>query len=379
MQSRGEAPARILTIALALLCWTAQGRAAPLGFPIPSKLEPGDVLSTSNESGDIETLIPGAKTCDSAPHRAISLPADDAPHDDSWIEWWWWHGHIAAPDGRRFGFLLFFASKPTAHFYAVDYAITDLSTGKFHYGRHPFIPGRPEATTAGFRLRDDHAVAVGGGGRDELHFDVDGYELDLSLESSRPAVMEFGDGYIQSHCNDLYMFSRTRMSVVGTLRHAGASIPVDGTATYNKQWGFNPALEIVGWDWFTFELDDGRDILMVAASLRKNGEEFSGRFGSISDADGNVTTLHRGDFTFTPTRFWQRDAICAYPVEWDVQIPGLRFHARAALDTTELRGTRWPAVYALWPTWPLFWNGPAVVSGDATGRGWFDLGHYCEF
>jgi predicted secreted hydrolase len=34
-------------------------------------------------------------------------------------------------------------------------------------------------------------------------------------------------------------------------------------------------------------------------------------------------------------------------------------------------------VHVLWPEWPAYWDGPIEVSGDATGRGWLDLTHYC--
>lgn len=56
---------------------------------------------------------------------------------------------------------------------------------------------------------------------------------------------------------------------------------------------------------------------------------------------------------------------------------GLRLRIGPALDSTELRALRTPAVYALWPGWPLTWDGETVVSGDAAGQGWLDLGHYC--
>jgi len=379
MRFSGRALSRFGAVTIALACSASVGDAAPLGFPVPTRVEPADILATSTESGDVHALLPGAGTCSSAPHREILLPADDAPHDEAWIEWWWWFGQLTASDGRRFGFMLLAASKPTAHYHAVDYAITDLSTGTFHHGRQPLILGRPQQTRDGFDIRDDHARATGGDGHDQIHIDVDGYELDISLEATRPPVPAWEDGYVQAYCQAAYMFSRTRMSVTGTLAHAGDSIPVEGTATYNRQWGFNVAMEVLGWEFMSFELDDGRDVLFFVASLRKNGDEFGAKFGSISDADGNVTALHPEDFTLTPVRSWQRDATCAYPVDWQIEIPGLRFLASAKLDSTEVRATRTPLAYLLWPMWPLYWDGPANVSGDATGRGWFDLGHYCEF
>ena len=78
-----------------------------------------------------------------------------------------------------------------------------------------------------------------------------------------------------------------------------------------------------------------------------------------------------------PTRYWRRDSTCSYPVEWDVDVKGLRLHVRPSLEHTELRATRWPEMYALWPEWPAYWTGETLVSGDATGRGWLENAGYC--
>jgi hypothetical protein len=83
----------------------------PFGVPVPAKLSLQDLLATSDASGDLRG-IPGAKTCDSARHSAISLPADDAPHPNTYMEWWWWRGLLVAADGRRLGFMLDVTSKP---------------------------------------------------------------------------------------------------------------------------------------------------------------------------------------------------------------------------------------------------------------------------
>jgi predicted secreted hydrolase len=125
-----------------------------------------------------------------------------------------------------------------------------------------------------------------------------------------------------------------------------------------------------------FELRDGRD--MTVWVPRPGGDQLvSLRTGWISDARGNVTTLRREDFAVTPRRLWRRDATCAYPVEWDVTIKGLRLHVRPALDSTELRTIGSPLSPLLWPEFPAIWDGPTMVDGAATGRGWMDIGHPC--
>jgi predicted secreted hydrolase len=371
--------AAIAAAAIAMAGWTGLLHAAPLGIPVPSEIGIDDLLSTSTESGDGQGLPPGAGACDSAAHPAISLPADDAPHDDTYIEFWWWYGHLVAPEGRRFAFLVWFASKPSEHIQWADYTLTDLSTGTFHYGREPLILGRPAATEDGFELRGDQGSATGGDGHDELHFYVDGYELDLSLESIKPPVIHLGDGYMTLYCNSSYFYSRPRMRTVGTLSQGGTTVPVTGTSNFLRQWGFNVALEVANTTYLSFQLDDGRDVSLGVARLRQDGEEATLRLGSISDAQGNVTTLHSGDFSIVPTGFWRRDASCSDPVEYDITVEGLHLHARPSLQQAEVRATRWPLLFALWPAWPVYWDGETIIDGDATGRGWMDLNRFCLY
>ena len=356
----------------------AAAQAPPLGIPVPADPTLADIVSTSGEDGDAQGALPGASACRSAPHRAISLPADDAPHDDAEIEWWWWTGQLRTQDGRRLAYFVWFASKPWLSAQMADYAITDLSTGRFHYGRQPLIAGRPKGAPDGFRLRGGGARAEGGDGRDTIRIDVEGYALELSLQARKPPVLEFGDGFGTAYCNSAYVYRRVRMRTIGSLLRAGKRTRVRGTSDFARAWGFMPGLEPVNTSFFTFRLADGRDVFLFLIRLRKDGEEASVHIGSLSDADGNVTTLHRRDFELTPTRHWQRDASCSYPVEYDVQVAGMRLHVRPALEGTEIRALRWPSVYALWPAWPVYWDGPTVVSGDARGEGWMDLSHYCS-
>jgi predicted secreted hydrolase len=337
------------------------------------------LLSTRSGSGNTQGILPGAGACDSARPEPVSLPADDAPHNETYFEWWWWYGHLVTPEGRRLGFTVLFASKPWGHFQMADYAITDLTNGTFHYGRQPLIVGELATTEEGFRLRGDHVAATGGDGHDALHVDVDGYELDLSMDSSKPPVITLDDGYETAYCNSFRLYSRMRMAITGTLKQDGRSVTVDGAGDFFHQWGFMPFLDIVSTQFLSFELDDGRDIFIAVGRLRSDGDEFTIHLGSISDAAGNATALHSGNFTITPTRFWQRDASCSYPVEYDVMVQGLRLHVRPPLEQAEVRATRWPLMYALWPAWPVYWDGETIISGDATGRGWLDLIRYCSY
>jgi predicted secreted hydrolase len=202
---------------------------------------------------------------------------------------------------------------------------------------------------------------------------VDGYDLDLDLTAIRPPV---NSGGFQAFCNNAKLYARERVPTVGTLRHGGATTPVSGSSHFFHLWGFTPAFLVANVTAFTFELDDGRDALLADLRLREGGEEYSYRFGTLTQPDGSSQVLHRGDFDLTPGRRWRRDAACSYPVDWKVRIHDESLTVRPALESTELRPTD-PVSLVLFPEWPNIWDGETIVGGDATGTGWLDMTHYC--
>jgi predicted secreted hydrolase len=293
------------------------------------------------------------------------------------LEWWWWRGQVETADGRRYGFMLDLTTKPWAHVYGIDYGVTDLATGTYHYTKEALLVGEPVSTPGGFSAASRDASARGGDGRDRLRISVDGYELKVSIRATGRPVFLFGDGHLNAYCNAAYFYSRPAMQVTGTLTHSGHTARVSGTSIFDHNWGFDPAQELAGWDWLNFQLADGSAISIVVVSVAKGVDKMAARTGWMTDPGGHVTALHWQDFTATPTRYWQRDPTCRYPVDWDVVVKGLHSRAHADLDRTEMRALKSPEAYVLWPGWPLIWDGPTTVSGDAAGRGWNDLGHYC--
>ncbi|MFL5909480.1 MAG: lipocalin family protein [Gaiellaceae bacterium] len=359
---------------------TQVAHASPYGVPVPGGQPTAeDLTATSTEGGDVQAPVPGAGTCNTVAHQPISLPADDAPHSaDASIEWWWWYGHLTTRDGRRLGYLVWFATRPWADVTWADYMVSDLSNHTYHYGREPIIHGLPKSTRNGFDLRAAHASALGGDGRDSLSLNVDGYRLALSLRATRPPTIQLGDGYLSAWCNNSYYYTRDRMRASARLVKGGRTVAATGDGSFSHQWGFMPLMETVQYNYLSFQLADGRSIVVAEMRDDQDPKHFRIDAGSISYPDGRSTQLHHDDFSFTPTRWWQRDATCRYPVEWDVRVKGMHLHARAELDGSEARATGHPEIYATWPEWANVWSGPTVVSGDASGVGWLENSRYCS-
>ncbi len=73
--------------------------------------------------------------------RAVLLPRDDGPHDRL-TEWWYYTGHLAAGDGRTFGFeyVVFRAERggfPVS--WASHLAVTDEAGQRFAYAQRSEI------------------------------------------------------------------------------------------------------------------------------------------------------------------------------------------------------------------------------------------------
>ena len=367
--------------AIVLACVIAQvAHASPYGIPVPGGPPTAqDLTGTSTEGGDAQSAAPGAGACNAVPHQPISLPADDAPHSaDASLEWWWWYGHLTTSDGRRLAYLVWFATRPEADVTWADYIVADMSNGTYHYGREPMIQGLPKDTKNGFDLQAAHASALGGDGHDSLGLDVDGYRLNLTLEATRPPTIQLGDGYLSFYCSSSYYYTREGMRASARLVDGGRTVAATGDGNFTHQWGFMPGMETLNYNYLSFQLADGRDIVVAQMRLDHDPDHSRIESGSISYPDGRSTLLHHGDFSFTPTRWWQRDATCRYPVEWDVRVRSMHLHARAALDDSEVRATGHPETYAMWPEWPDYWSGPSIVSGDAPGVGWIENGRYCN-
>ena len=330
---------------------------AALLAPTATRLGTGTVLGQQATPGPANVV----KAID-AP-VPIVFPRDDGPHDTS-IEWWYYTGHLTAPDGRLFGFedVVFRGRWQGQEGVAAHFAVTDNATGTFrHAERMQGIRG-----VVGDRAALDLAIGdwamLGEDGRDRLRASTDGYAIDLELTSTKPAALHDGDGYIAyGDGTASYYYSRTRMDVVGHLLAGEESLPVTGTAWMDHQWGDFTVYKDGGWDWYAVQLDDGREIMLYL--IRDKAGKDLLVDGSVVARDGTLTSLGAGDFAVTPHGTWTSPATgVRYPSGWTVEIPSerLRLAIEPTMPNQELDTRRTTGV--------IYWEGEATVSGIADGR-----------
>ncbi len=180
--------------------------------------------------------LPPAATAAPSPivdPRPVVLPDDDAAHDRL-TEWWYYTGHLAADDGRRFGFeyVIFRAERGSFPVtWASHLAITDETGGVFHYAQRTEV-GPQVARHTAEPLRYELGLSdqtggqpwtmTGGDGEDALAAIARSPDLgpgsdatfgiDLHLAATKPPALHNAIGWIDfGGGGSSYYYSRTTM------------------------------------------------------------------------------------------------------------------------------------------------------------------------
>lgn len=315
-----------------------------------------------------ETPVPAAARGD-AP-MPVAFPRDDGPHD-ALTEWWYYTGHLFTEAGDRYGFefVFFKGQRGELEGYAAHFAVTDNRTGTFRYDQR-LVPARGVSRPGeGFDLTIGDWAMRGADGDDALRAAMPGYAFDLRLESEKPPALHDGDGYIAyGDGTASYYYSRTRLSVAGTLTVDGGDAAVTGEAWMDHQWGDFETYEEGGWDWFAVQLEDGTELMLYL--IRDPDGEVVLVDGSYINEGGELTVLEAEDFTIEATDSWTSAATdTTYPSRWTVEYPDqdVSLVLTPSLPDQELDTGRTTGV--------TYWEGEVTVEGTRGGEGIDGLGY----
>lgn len=294
----------------------------------------------------------------------IEFPRDDGPHDEM-IEWWYYTGHLFTESGERYGFqmVVFKGQQDDLLGYAAHVAIVDEARGTFVYDERLVI-GDSVSTPVpdgGFDLEVGDWRMGGANGNDRLVGDVPGYAFDLRTRSVKPPALHDGDGFVDYGSGEYsYYYSRTRLETVGTLEIDGQAQEVRGEAWMDHQWGDFAVWDSGGWDWYSFQLDDGSEVMLYFLFASDGSPRVVD--GSIVAPDGTLTVLGEEDFTITPTGSWTSPHTgIRYSSGWTVDVPAasLTLDVQPVLTDQELDTTR--------STGQIYWEGQVTIEGTRNG------------
>lgn len=323
----------------------------------------------------------------------LALPRDHGAHPGYRTEWWYLTGLVESEAGERFGFQLTFFRQGLApgpggpgdsalrarQVLAAHLAVADIGRQRF---THAERLRRADGGLAGFATDDlelwldDWSLERRADGTLTARARDAGQAIGLELElrPGRDLVLHGDRGYSQKGPepgNASAYLSWTRLLAAGRLEVGGKTIKVRGTAWFDHEWGSSQlGAGVVGWDWFSLRLDDGRD-LMVYRLRRADGSADPFSSGTLVGADGETVRLGRDDVAIAPLAWWTSpDTGARYPVHWRLEVPSadIEVEVRSLLEAAELDGTATTGV--------VYWEGPVAATGSATGEGYAELTGY---
>ncbi len=326
------------------------------------------------------------------PHP-FRFPEDHAAHEDYRIEWWYYTGNLATPEGRRLGYQLTFFRTGVVYkpenpsrwtirdLYMAHFAISDIEAEEFHFFERVNRRGIgfAGAETDSYHVwNGDWEVRLDG----EIHHllaEQDGCRIELELKPTKPPILQGKAGLSQkgpSTGNASHYYSYTRMETTGVLTVGGRDLEVAGTSWLDHEFSTSFLEEgQQGWDWFAVQLDDGRE-LMIYQIRRADGTVDPHSSAALVAADASAVHLSRDEFSLVPGNRWRSETTgAAYPVQWRISIPGhdMNLNVRAAFSKQEMNTTG--------STGLTYWEGAVVIDGRSggepvRGRGYLEMTGY---
>jgi predicted secreted hydrolase len=266
----------------ALLAFAGLRAAPPLSRPA------GVAVQSKAGAAAYRLALPGYK---------YAFPRDHASHPAFSTEWWYYTGHLRTRDGRRFGYELTFfrqALAPqipkrasqwaTRDIIFAHFAITDEAKRKFYFTDRI---ARSAAGIAGAGTKTpriwlgDWDLRFSGGEQTMRALgasdDSTRFGLELTQTPQKAPIIHGENGVSQKakgRGRASHYYSFTRLSTRGTLRIGNERFQVSGQSWFDHEFGSNQlAAGQVGWDWFSLQLEDGRELMLYRMRLRGGGTD----------------------------------------------------------------------------------------------------------
>ena len=337
---------------------------------------------------------------------AWSFPRDHWSRTGYRTEWWYFTGHLQTREEapRRFGYQFTFfrvglqpESPPldsawTARDVIMGHAaLTDLANRQ-----HVFTEILYRATPLLGEFGDGSSSLIawsrppaGSSGRWSLNWNGEGFDLaasdqgrDLSFRlttrGTKGPVFQGPNGYSvkggeEGAASQYYSF--TRMATRGRVSIGGEEHAVEGVSWMDKEFGSNQlGARQIGWDWFSLQLDDGRDLMLYLLRDRRNQVDFAN--GTLISMEGRTRYLGSKEWSVRATGAWTSPHNGArYPAGWRVQVPGegLEMVVTPEVPDSENVSRLLPGL--------AYWEGPVRIEtagGVRLGQGYVELTGYAE-
>lgn len=324
------------------------------------------------------------------PGYQLVFPRDHLTHPEFRSEWWYLNGNLWRQDdpGHRMGFQFTIFRQALAKNLAVanqwlspQFYMGHIALADFRRGVHS---SAERFSRQGPGLAGSSGVPLGiwleswelKSSSDQALFPavvtaadpVKGFSYQLRLMPEKPKVLQGDNGYSPKRPESgfaSYYYSYTRLRVEGEVQLKGEIVPVQGIAWYDHEWSSNSLAQYqIGWDWFSLQLDDGRELMFIL--LRSQDGERDFRQVSLVDKSGMRLPLDPVEVIMEATGEWQSASGVNYPSGWRIKVPRyeLDLELNPRRDNQENRLS------------VRYWEGAVEVTGSHQGEGYVELTGY---
>jgi predicted secreted hydrolase len=319
----------------------------------------------------------------------FEFPRDHGPHPDYRAEWWYYTGNLADAEGHRYGYQFTIFRRgivpgppergsewATHQIYFAHFTVTDASGETFEYHER-YSRASPDLAGAQaepyYHVWIDHWEAREvEPGKVRLQASAGQVGIDLILEQAKPAALQ-GDRGLSAKSdepgNASYYYSLTNNPTQGTVTTPRGTFEVSGNSWMDREWSTSDLGEgAVGWDWFSLQLDDNREVTFYYIR-REDGSPEPVSAGIIVNPDGSTVPISLDDIQITALDHWTSPhSEATYPAEWQLAIPSqdIDLHITPLISDQELRVSF------------TYWEGAVRVEGTQSGYGYVELTGYFE-
>lgn len=278
-------------------------------------------------------------------------------------EWWYVTGIVEDAESNVFfyQFTIFHGYIKTGQeAFSVHLALSDLAGQKHYFYNSAGMPGsNVYADEAGTMYRDSW-INIGKKDGQISGMEIRGkarkFSFEFTVVPEKPVVWHGEDGIVvMGHEEDdnerSYYYSFTSMDTKGKITLDGREFSVKGKSWFDRQWG---RFSEYYWDWFSFRLDDGREIMVF-------GFPFTGyTAGTIIYPDGTYRPLESAEYKVIDLSI-RKDGIHTFYLGWSLTADGETFKV---VPTMSDHSNVAPGV-------PAYWEGPCDVYDENDQRlGW---------
>ena len=344
------------------------------------------------------------------PGYKFQFPRDHGSHPQFRTEWWYYTGHLRAQDNRRFGYQLTFfrtALTPQTPNRASKWATRDVIFAHFaltdENGRRFFSDDRISRAAIGLAgaqnansktlpriwLNDWNLQFTGKNGQSQTtrargrarNQQGTIFALDLKHNALHGPIEHGQNGVSQKSAGAgraAHYYSFTRLDSAGTITIDNQKFAVSGQSWFDHEFGSSQlSREQTGWDWFSLQLSDGRD-LMLYQLRQQNGRIDPYSSGTIVSSNGKARHLKRSDFSLEVLQTWRSPhSNGVYPAQWRLRVPSekIALTLTPVLSDQELDTSRSTGI----TYWEGLVNATSTSQGRAvTARGYVELTGYAR-